>query len=60
MWNSNEFFGYQLLARKTAIYPDQGKNYVYPALGLAGESGEVCEKIKKAIRAKLQGSGDNR
>lgn len=46
-----DFRTYQKLARTTAIYPgrDEG-NYVYPALGLAGESGEICEKIKKAIR----------
>lgn len=49
------FKEYQHSAQKTAIYPNviidgvliQG---VYPALGLAGESGEVAEKIKKYIR----------
>lgn len=33
-----------------AIYPDIGKNLVYTTLGLVGESGEFCEKIKKIIR----------
>ena len=44
--NMNE---YQNKARKTAIYPDSSK-IIYPALGLAGEAGETCDKIKKVIR----------
>lgn len=43
---------YQKLSRKTAIYPQKGKNYIYPTLGLVGEAGEVAEKIKKIIRDK--------
>ena len=46
------FETYQIKARKTAIYPGLGSNYVYPTLGLAGESGEVAEKVKKVIRDK--------
>ena len=46
------FVTYQLNARKTAIYPSLGSNYVYPTLGLVGESGEVAEKVKKVIRDK--------
>lgn len=46
------FNEYQKESRKTAIYPDAGKNFIYPTLGLAGESGEVAEKIKKVIRDK--------
>ncbi len=45
------FSDYQLGAAKTAIYPGRGEgNWIYPALGLAGETGEICEKIKKALR----------
>jgi len=45
--NLNE---YQEKARATAIYPNVGSNFIYPTLGLAGETGEVAEKIKKVIR----------
>jgi NTP pyrophosphatase (non-canonical NTP hydrolase) len=44
-----DFDEYQEKARKTAIYPE-GSRVTYPALGLAGEAGEVCELIKKSIR----------
>ena len=45
-----QFIEYQREARKTAIYPNLGHNFIYPTLGLCGESGEVAEKIKKVIR----------
>ena len=35
------FNAYQAAAKKTAVYPDDAK-VVYPAMGLAGEAGEVC------------------
>ena len=41
---------YQYRASKTAIYPKLGHTVVYPALGLAGEAGEVAEKVKKMCR----------
>jgi NTP pyrophosphatase (non-canonical NTP hydrolase) len=44
------FQEYQEKSRKTAIYPNSGENFIYPTLGLAGEAGEVAEKIKKVIR----------
>lgn len=45
-----DFATYQKQARKTAIYPQLGHNFVYPVLGLVGEAGEVAEKIKKVLR----------
>jgi NTP pyrophosphatase (non-canonical NTP hydrolase) len=41
---------YQDSAEATAVYPGKGDNLYYPALGLAGEAGEVCDKIKKIMR----------
>jgi NTP pyrophosphatase (non-canonical NTP hydrolase) len=44
------FQEYQEESRKTAVYPNKDNNFIYPTLGLAGEAGEVAEKIKKVIR----------
>lgn len=43
---------YQLQAGKTAIYPGKGETMglAYATLGLAGEAGEVANKVKKVIR----------
>ncbi len=41
---------YQESALKTGIYPDRGKNVLYPALGLMSELGEVAGKFKKMLR----------
>jgi NTP pyrophosphatase (non-canonical NTP hydrolase) len=46
------FEKYQKLAKKTAVYPKISKGFIYPLLGLAGETGEVFEKIKKVFRDK--------
>ena len=48
--NKNMTFAeYEETVKKTAIYPSSHK-ILYPALGLAGEAGEVANKVKKLIR----------
>lgn len=47
---TNAFDEYQRAALTTAEYPNVGENLVYPAMGLAGESGEFCDKVKKMWR----------
>jgi NTP pyrophosphatase (non-canonical NTP hydrolase) len=42
---------YQEQAITTAVYPAEAA-VVYPAMGLAGEAGEVLNKIKKVYRDK--------
>ena len=44
------FKDYQSQAREFATYPGIGSNVLYPCLGLAGESGELIDKIKKIYR----------
>ena len=44
-----DFTKYQETAVETAIYPDTHR-ILYPALGMAGEAGEVANKVKKIIR----------
>jgi NTP pyrophosphatase (non-canonical NTP hydrolase) len=42
---------YQQAATKTALYPRlPDYSWVYPALGLANEAGEVTGKLKKVMR----------
>lgn len=50
-----DFNEYQAAAKSTAVYNENPQlRIIYPALGLAGETGEVVEKIKKFFRdAKL-------
>ncbi len=44
------FDDYQDFAASTKQYPDIGHGVIYPTIGLAGETGEVCDKIKKIFR----------
>jgi len=46
------FDEYQRAAEDTAQYPNKGNELRYPAMGLAGEAGEVLEKVKKLWRNK--------
>ncbi|MEK7109185.1 MAG: nucleoside triphosphate pyrophosphohydrolase family protein [Patescibacteria group bacterium] len=47
-----DFDEYQKLAGRTAMYAKQDKEFIlmYLCMGIAGEGGEVIEKIKKVIR----------
>ncbi|MGA7703852.1 MAG: nucleoside triphosphate pyrophosphohydrolase family protein [Solirubrobacteraceae bacterium] len=50
---------YQRQSRQTAEYPREAW-LAYPALGLAGEAGEVAEHVKKAIRDEAGKISDER
>jgi len=59
--NFNE---YQKLAKTTAIY-DKKHQILYPALGLAGEAGEVANKDTVKLKDRMNrgvigGNGDKR
>lgn len=44
------FEEYQSKAKTTAVYPKIADEFIYPVLGLAGEAGELANKIKKIYR----------
>jgi NTP pyrophosphatase (non-canonical NTP hydrolase) len=45
----SDFNEYQTRAHATAVYP-QELGIIYPVMKLAGEAGEISEKIGKALR----------
>jgi NTP pyrophosphatase (non-canonical NTP hydrolase) len=46
----NNIEHYQKFVKSVSIYPDAGRNLVYPAMGLVGEVGEFFNKLKKVDR----------
>lgn len=44
------FNQYSADVTRHAQYPNEGRNMVYPAMGIVGESGELADKIKKYWR----------
>ena len=50
---------YQIEAKKTAVYPQVGKNFIYTAIGLAAEAGEVLNIVHKLIRKEGFKQGDD-
>lgn len=45
----NTFEQYQLFVNRMKVYPERYA-VIYPTLGLAGEAGEIAEKVKKWVR----------
>ncbi len=50
---------YQEKVGTFATYPLRGNNILYPAMGLAGESGEALDKVKKLWRNVGKTSGQD-
>lgn len=48
--NGLNFVDYQKRSRSTAVYPNQGTNYIYPTLGLVSEAGELADRVKRIQR----------
>lgn len=52
------FDDYSEMTRRTAVYPI-GRELEYLTMGLAGEAGEVANKVKKIIRGDANNPPDN-
>ncbi len=48
--STNDLNQHQASCLRTAQYPNVGRNYIYPTLGLLGEAGEIANKLKKVQR----------
>lgn len=46
------FNDYQTETKRTSVYPNVGKNFMYPAFGVASEVGEIADTAKRIIRDK--------
>lgn len=43
---------YQAESKRTSVYPDPGKNFIYPAFGVVSEAGEIAHTVKRIVRDK--------
>jgi len=53
------FTQYQKRCIDTAIYPKMDRNLIYTVLGLAGEAGELANKVKKLMRDYMLAPGES-
>jgi NTP pyrophosphatase (non-canonical NTP hydrolase) len=53
-----KFSEYEEVVKATAIYPNTHA-ILYPALGMAGEAGEVANKVKKLVRDGITKQSDD-
>lgn len=52
------FNEYQAETKKTSIYPNVGRNFTYPAFGIASEAGEIADTLKRVVRDKKSVYGE--